>query len=389
MRLLVGQNDWSLNSTLWLHDRGGIRGMSAHSVYHNSIWSLMKARQYVSKLVLVMGSLAIACIIAEGVLSLFVAAPIVWREPQEMYLSDPLLGHRLTPGQKAFTHSFPVSTNSHGFRDREFPLVPSPSTVRILCLGDSLTFGDGVAVEDTYPKQLEKFLNGNGRGSYEVINAGVAGYDTWQEAAFLRVKGLQFRPNIVVLGFYSNDIVPKPSVVQTAISDGGSLQRVGFNSWFSDSMVHWLKRSRLLLLLKDRIGKLGNVIQSSPQFLHQQALLEGAPNDLIEQGWREVESSLTQIVELSGANKFRVLLVSFPMAEQLMHEHPHGQYQERLKLLAEKLQIPYIDLQSRFEQEYMGFGSLFIEWDGHPNPLAYRLAAEEISGVVTAMEISE
>jgi lysophospholipase L1-like esterase len=343
----------------------------------------------VGNLVLVMGSLAVAYLSTEGVLSLFVPAPIVWREPQEMYLSDPLLGHRLMPGQNAFTHSFPVSTNSYGFRDREFPLVPSPSTLRVLCLGDSLTFGDGVAVEDTYPKQLEKFLNGNKRDSYEVINTGVAGYDTWQEAAFLRMRGLQFRPSIVVLGFYSNDIVPKPSVVRTAISDGGSLKRVGLSSWFSDRMVHWLKRGRLLLLLKDRIGKLGNVVQPSPQFLHQQALLEGTKNDFVEQGWREVESSLAQIVELRNAHKFRFLLVIFPMAEQLMHEYPHAQYQERLRSIAEKLQIPYIDLQSRFEKEYMGFESLFIEWDGHPNPRAYRIAAEEISGVVTAIETSE
>jgi lysophospholipase L1-like esterase len=75
----------------------------------------------------------------------------------------------------------------------------------------------------------------------------------------------------------------------------------------------------------------------------------------------------------------------FPMAEQLMREYPNAQYQTRLKAIADKHHVPYIDLKPRFEQEFTGFGSLFIEWDGHPNPQAYRITAEEISRAMAAM----
>lgn len=352
-------------------------------------FALRKWKMIIGNLVLTMGSLLVMLALAEGISSLMIPAPITWRDPQELYTHDPLLGHALTPGQNSFTHSFPVATNSYGFRDREHPLIPQAGTVRILCLGDSLTFGDGVAVEDTYPKQLETMLNARGEHKYEVINTGVPSYDTWQEVTFFKTKGAQFEPRIVVLGFYGNDIVPRPAVVQTSLSGEGTLKRKGFGGFLPDGVVHILKGSRFLLLLKDRAGKLVESTRPSPEHLHQQALLDGLPDEFVEQGWQEVESSLQQMVELQKTHGFRFLIVIFPMAEQLLHEHPNAQYQARLKSIAEKLNIPLIDLKPVFQREFRDFGSLFIEWDGHPNPKAHRLAAEELVRILNPMVQSE
>lgn len=338
---------------------------------------------------LVVGSLITVCLLVEGVLAVFLPPPITWLDPQESYNFDPLLGHRLVPNQNSFTHSFSVSTNSHGFRDREVSLQPSPGIKRVLCLGDSLTFGDGVAVGDTYPKQLEVLLNSVGARRYEVINAGVPSYDTWQEGTFFKTRGIEFKPEIVVLGFYSNDVVPRPPAVQTLLTGGGTLRRQGLDGFVPDVVVHLLKRSRLVLFLKDRLGKLGSALHPSSEFLHQQSLLEGIPNDFVEQGWQEVEASLMVMAELQKPHKFKFLIVMFPMAEQLMREHPNAQYQVRLKAIAEKYHIPIIDLQPSFSREFRGFESLFIEWDGHPNPQAHRLAAEELARVLGPMIQSE
>jgi lysophospholipase L1-like esterase len=348
-------------------------------------FALRKRKTLVGNLVLSMGSVLIMLALAEGISSLMIPAPITWRDPQEIYNHDPLLGHALAPGQNSFTHSFPVVTNSYGFRDREYPLIPQAGTVRILCLGDSLTFGDGVAVEDTYPKQLETMLNVMGKHQYEVINTGVPSYDTWQEVTFFKTKGVQFEPRIVVLGFYGNDIVPRPAVIKTSLSGEGTLRRKGFGGFLPDGMVHLLKGSRFLLLLKDRVGKLVDSTKPSSEHLHQQALLDGLPDEFVEQGWQEVEASLLQMVELQKTREFRFLIVTFPMAEQLLREHPQAQYQARLKSIADKLDIPFIDLKPVFKREFRDFGSLFIEWDGHPNPKAHRLAAEEIARVLGSM----
>ena len=318
---------------------------------------------------LVVGSLVTVCLLAEGVLAVFLPPPIAWMDPQESYNFDPLLGHRLVPNQTSFTHSFAVSTNSHGFRDREVSLLPSPGIKRVLCIGDSLTFGDGVAAGDTYPKQLEVLLNSVGDQRYEVINAGVPSYDTWQEVTFFKTKGVEFKPDIVVLGFYSNDVVPRPPAVRALLTGGGTLRRQGFGGFVPDGVVHLLKSSRLVLFLKDRLGKLVNALYPSSEFLHQQSLLEGIPNDFVEQGWEEVEASLREMAELQKTHQFRFLIVMFPMAEQLMREYPNAQYQVRLKSIAEKYHIPIIDLQPSFSREFRGFESLFIEWESKPqNP---------------------
>ena len=60
---------------------------------------------------------------------------------------------------------FSVSTNSQGFRGPE--IKKTKSGLRILCLGDSVTFGWGVAQEESYPALLASSLGA------EVINAGV------------------------------------------------------------------------------------------------------------------------------------------------------------------------------------------------------------------------
>ena len=332
----------------------------------------------ISNLVLAASSLLLVFAFAEALLFLFVPPPIVWRTPQERYVCDPVLGHKLVPGQNAFTHAYPVTTNSHGFRDREYSMVPGPGTVRVLVLGDSLTFGVGAAVEDTYPKQLEAMLNLPGQTKYEVINTGVASYDTWQEVTFFRNKGVEFQPGIVVVGVYANDIVPRPSVIQNSAAGCGTLGRREFAGFIPDDVLYLLKRSRLLMFLKDRFGKLSNQFQPSAQYVHQRSLLEGSPNEFVERGWAEFESSLAEMAQLQQTHAFRLLIVVFPIAEQLVREYPNAQYQTRVKAIAEKLKVPHIDLMPKFKEEFKEFGSLFIEWDGHPNAKAHAIAASEI-----------
>lgn len=68
-----------------------------------------------------------------------------------------------------------VRINSLGFRDREYSVQKPPGVFRILCLGDSTTFGHWLPVEKTYSKVLEELLNRIWKSSgmrFEVINAG-------------------------------------------------------------------------------------------------------------------------------------------------------------------------------------------------------------------------
>jgi lysophospholipase L1-like esterase len=101
---------------------------------------------------------------------------------------------------------FAVSTNSLGLRSPE--VSAKKDRFRILVLGDSCTFGLGVDNEGTYPARLERILNGDGSGDrrFEVINAGVPGYGTWQGARYLESRGLRLKPDLVIACFGNNDV---------------------------------------------------------------------------------------------------------------------------------------------------------------------------------------
>ena len=101
-----------------------------------------------------------------------------------------------------------VEHNSLGFRDREFPVEKPAGEYRVLTLGDSFTYGSGVQLEDSWPKQLERLLQGSRQGSVFVINGGFAagafnpaGYDDW-----MRQDGLGFAPDLVIVGLCLNDM---------------------------------------------------------------------------------------------------------------------------------------------------------------------------------------
>jgi hypothetical protein len=102
----------------------------------------------------------------------------------------------------------PVHINSLELRDpREYDLAKKPNTVRILVLGDSVTFGHGSVYEHTYPYLIEQRLKAwRPDVDWQVWNAAVPGYNTSQELAHLLDVGDRFRPDLVVVGFFDNDL---------------------------------------------------------------------------------------------------------------------------------------------------------------------------------------
>jgi lysophospholipase L1-like esterase len=120
-----------------------------------------------------------------------------------------LFGGKHTPAQ--LTPHAPVlgsigRTNSQGFRDRERAIDRTNVAIRVLALGDSQTYGAGVTYDEAFATLLEKRLQQREARS-EVINLGVSGWEPPQELHLLRVYGLQFKPDLVLLNFYvGNDI---------------------------------------------------------------------------------------------------------------------------------------------------------------------------------------
>lgn len=90
-----------------------------------------------------------------------------------------------------------------------FPALPSSASFaapRILCLGDSLTEGLGVAADKAWPALVEKSLHENGFKDAVVINAGVSGATSASGPGRLKwhLKGAA-KPDLVILELGAND----------------------------------------------------------------------------------------------------------------------------------------------------------------------------------------
>jgi len=140
-----------------------------------------------------------------------------------LFLSDAVRGQRFAPNYDGWFAGVPVHINSLGFRDpRDYPLAKQSNTFRIVFLGDSVTFGHGSVYEHTYPYLLEQELKGwRPDVDWQVWNLGVPGYNTSQELEHLREIGPVFSPDLVIVGFFENDLVDNrpsrpPGVIRTA-----------------------------------------------------------------------------------------------------------------------------------------------------------------------------
>jgi lysophospholipase L1-like esterase len=175
------------------------------------------------------------------------------------YVSDPVLGQRLTPGYSGWFAGVPVRINNLGFRDsRDYALGKTAGTFRILVFGDSVTFGHGAIYETTYPYLLEGRLKAwRPDVRWEVWNLGVPGYNTSQELAYLQEVGDRYDPDLVIIGFYENDLidnqpVPHPGVVQRTKS---AIQRMMQRDLYSYELyrrVALTVRYRLMTSAGDR-----------------------------------------------------------------------------------------------------------------------------------------
>jgi hypothetical protein len=117
---------------------------------------------------------------------------------------DPSTGWRLQPDLRdlnVFGGKI-LNTNSRGFRGREeYASGRQANKTRILVLGDSFTFGEGVSDTETYSHDLQELMP-----SAEVINMGVHGCGHDQILLLLKEEGPRYEPSIVMLGFVEHDM---------------------------------------------------------------------------------------------------------------------------------------------------------------------------------------
>jgi len=81
-----------------------------------------------------------------------------------------------------------------------------PGRTTVLCLGDSVTYGYGMAEAHTWPAQLEQALMKQHANRFNVLNGGVNAYPmSFIHQKFLHHWNQGLRPNVVIIGYSMNE----------------------------------------------------------------------------------------------------------------------------------------------------------------------------------------
>lgn len=130
-----------------------------------------RKKVFLQNVTLVFASLVLFLFILELIIRIFGYGNLV------IYQSDPKMFSKPLPNQSTYTkfgHK-PVYINSKGTRGEDFEeSKPKKNVYRIICLGDSGTFGWGLSESETYSgllkEKLQKYVGDSLK--IEVINAG-------------------------------------------------------------------------------------------------------------------------------------------------------------------------------------------------------------------------
>jgi lysophospholipase L1-like esterase len=241
-----------------------------------------------------------------------------------------------------------LSLNSEGFRDIDFPAAKPDDTVRIVCLGDSWTFGANVNQGQSYPQRLQAMLREDfPQKRIEVFNLGMLGYSSYQGLELLQSRALSLDPDIVIVGFAMNDstIAGRRDKDRAVLSTKGR----GWKSFLVDHM-----ESYKLLWYLGRVKKFG--ARTMGDYLKE--IVDPAKKIETYEGWSSTESlaaedydkleALTRVSPQDYENNLREmirLIRDHGAAPILVHNElrPGSPYEAALKKVADNLYAPLIN----------------------------------------------
>lgn len=284
--------------------------------------------------------------------------------PSRAFRFSPTKGYELAPGHE--------DINAYGLRDREYPLAKPPHTFRILAIGDSFTFGAGVLREEAYTERLEVMLNERLQRSgmrFEVLNAGVPGYNTSQELVHLRESGLRFDPDLIIVGFTLGDAELGTLGLKDAKNQIGLIR---VKEWVKNHFaLYGFLRLRLNRLL-DRLhaARSGGEIGGSAVIP-----LRRAAKGEEDAAWQRCRRSLHDIAAVARARNIPVVLVIFPLLVNLDETYPFRAEHALVAATGRESGAVILDLLP----EFLGLDPATL-WvaptDSHPNARGHAIAAE-------------
>lgn len=325
-------------------------------------------------------------------LSLFVVttqqkAQVADEKQSGIFEGDPLLLWRLKPNLDHAVWDFTVlSTNSQHLRS-EHPGktvgAKQPGTTRIVCLGDSVTFGFRVPVvwpeKPTeydpawlpFPMLLEKeLLAANPDRKIEVVTMAVPGYTSHQGLAWLRRDIDDLQPDLLIASFGWNDAsfsdVPDREAIRTNWYAVAVRWLIDHSQAFAHA-THWLRAKEAQARQQKQTGQ--PIVRPAARVSQQEYL-----NNMI---------AIQSMARLRGAS---VIVIAAPYRDNGPNAPEADlmlQYRVALGTAMRQRGVPFVELRELTPEAYPSNEGWFGERI-HPNHMGHRLIASELLKVIGA-----
>ena len=275
-------------------------------------------------------------------------------------------------------NNVPVHHNSLGLRGAEPGSPGGNGPFRILFLGDSVTYGHHLPGSQTIPHLLENELRARPGRPLEVINAGVPGYSTFQEAAQLRRLGRKIAPHLVLLGFCLNDVTERYRSLATF---GGP--RYFMINVDTAAGLSWPRRLWLSSAIRQAVVRMVRAAARSGEAYRLRTLWEEPENPKIVAAWRTVLDEIDQIAAEAEALGVPLAVIIYPHARQVEMASGAEAPQQMLTAHLSSRSIPHLDLLGPLRRSPLRMQQIFFDLTHFSAPGAQQ-AAQEIAEFIRA-----
>ena len=332
---------------------------------------------------------AVVSLVSLGTLEF--TAKFVWQSPMGgwygyppgLYEPHEKMGYVLKPNFKGYFPNPPfqniaIEINSKGLRDNEHEYEKQNVVTRILGLGDSITFGSGVPFEETYLRKLENKLNTE-EFPVEIIKAGVNSYEFDHEYIYYKEEGYKYKPDIVILGLFLNDIGEvSPELIKKQKEEIETLQKKEAQGIYLEN-PSLLDRIKTICTLCDMAHSvIYSATKKNEREYYNLAYFNNALKKRWTTQWPAFEKKLLKFNSELAKNDAKFMIVVFPQTEQFSNSYGLSRFpQEQLTKMGEKYGIPVLDLFPNLDiKEY---ANLYLVGDGiHPNSAGHKLVGDII-----------
>jgi len=255
--------------------------------------------------------------------------------------------------------------NSAGWRDQERQLEKPEGTFRILGLGDSYLFGQGIAQEDICLSKLEGMLQDQEDDRrIESINTGISGFNTGNQRDLLIRRGLEYDPDLVIVFFVLNDVEA--------------------NANQENTRVEFFREYTALYQEPDTLSNYSHLWSWGRQKILQRTRGNSYIRECVEsfsensEKWSRCRQALSDIRQTCAERKIGLLVAIFPFFVDLDGEYPFQSIHDTVQSYCQQAGIDVLDLRDAY-REHPGPDLWVHPTDQHPNEEAHQIAATAIA----------